>query len=361
MAIKKFSIFSLKRILHSFFVTLFFTALFFILSFFTGCSKDDGKTLYLFNWTYYTPDSVIAKFEQEFAVKVKTDSYASNEEMFAKLKAGANGYDIVIPSQDYVSIMIKLEMLKELDLEKFTNKENIAPSVLERAIYDPQMKYSVPYYLGAAGIAVNKTKVQEYQKSWDIFARKDLSQKMCMMDDMREVIGDALAFQGHSVNTTDYELLQSASNLVINEWKPNLVKFDAEGFGKAFAQGDFWICQGYAEVIFGEVPEKDWNQIDFFIPTEGGPCYLDSMCILKNSKHSDLAMEFINFIHRPEIYAEFLDFFKFPCTVNPKAEQYRTTKPMYEATQMDLCELKNDLGVDLEKYNLFWQKIRFTE
>jgi len=62
-----------------------------------SCAKKDDKTLYLYNWTYYTPDQVLKEFEQEFGVTVKVDSYASNEEMYAKLKAGAKGYDIVFP------------------------------------------------------------------------------------------------------------------------------------------------------------------------------------------------------------------------------------------------------------------------
>lgn len=328
---------------------------------FSSCSKDDGKTLYLFNWTYYTPDSVIKLFEQEYGVTVKVDSYASNEEMFAKLKAGAKGYDVVIPSQDYVSIMIKEGMLEEINHEKLTNLSNISPLVLSKITFDPDMKYSVPYFMGAAGIAVNKTKVTDYEKSWNIFARKDLSQRMCMMDDMREVIGDALVYQNHSVNSVDDAELQSAAELITKEWKPNLVKFDAEGFGKSFATGDFWVVQGYAEVVFGEVPEDQWDTVDFFIPEEGGPMYIDSMCILKGSKHYDLALEFINFIHRPEIYAMFLDAFHFPSSVNPSADQYITTKPMYTADQMVNCEPKNDIGADLEKYNSLWQSIRFTE
>ncbi len=327
----------------------------------TGCKKNDGKTLYLFNWTYYTPESVLKLFEQEYGVTVKVDSYASNEEMFAKLKAGATGYDVVVPSQDYVSIMIAEGMLREIDHSKLTNKGNISPMIMEKATYDPVMKYSVPYYMGAAGIAVNTSKVTSYDKSWNIFARTDLSQRMCMMDDMREVIGDALAYLGKSVNTLDDAELQAAQDLIVNEWKPNLVKFDAEGFGKSFKSGDFWVVQGYAEAVYGEVPEEEWNTIDFFIPSEGGPMYIDSMCILKDAKNYDLAMEFINFIHRPEIYAKFLDEFRFPATVNPAAEAYTTKTPMYKAEEMSNCEIKEDLGAGLEKYNEIWQKIRFTE
>lgn len=326
-----------------------------------GCSKNDGKTLYLFNWTYYTPDSVISLFEQEFGVEVKVDSFASNEEMFAKLMAGASGYDIVFPSQDYVSIMMKQGMLKEIDKSKIPNLKYISPLVLEKANYDPEMNYSVPYYMGAAGIAVNTEKVTDYQHSWNIFARKDLEGRMSMMDDMREVMGDALAYLGYSVNTLNDKELEEAKKLIINEWKPNLVKFDAEGFGKTFAEGDFWVVQGYAEVVRGEVTDEQWEKVDFFIPQEGGPMYIDSMCILKDAENYDLALQFINFIHRPEIYAKFLDEFRFPPSVNTEATQYMTVTPMYQAQEMANCQIKEDIGEGLMKYDAIWQEIRFVD
>jgi len=344
------------------FSTFLVSALIFaMLAFVTGCSKSDKKELYLFNWTYYTPDDVIAQFEEEFGVKVKVDNFASNEEMFAKLKAGASGYDIVFPSQDYASIMIAEGMLKELDHSKLPNIKNINKFVLDNAIYDPQMKYAVPYYMGIAGIAVNKTKVTEYGKSWNIFGRTDLRNRMCMMDDIREVIGDALKYQGHSVNSVKDAELEAAKNLIINEWKPNLVTFDAEGFGKAFARGDFWVVQGYEEVVFSEIPEDKWDIVDFFIPDEGGPMYLDSMCVLKTAKNYDTALDFINFIHRPEVYAKFLDYFRFPNSVNTEADKYMKETPAYNASDMERGELKYDLGENLAKYNAIWQDIRFTE
>lgn len=325
----------------------------------TGCSKSNKKELYLFNWTYYTPDDVIKQFEKEFDVEVHIDNFASNEEMFAKLKAGASGYDIVFPSQDYASIMINEGMLKELDHSKMPNLKYITKLVLDNATYDPEMKYAVPYYMGIAGIAVNKTKVTEYGKSWNIFGRKDLKNRMCMMDDIREVIGDALAYLGYSVNTTNDAELEAAKNLVINEWKPNLAGFDAEAFGKSFANGDFWVVQGYEEVVFSEIPKEKWDMVDFFIPDEGGPMFLDSMCVLKDSKNYETALEFINFIHKPEIYAQFLDCFNFPNSVNSEATKYMTEKPAYEASEMERGELKYDLGEDLAKYNAIWQDIRF--
>ena len=329
------------------------------LVFLSGCSGGgQSKTLYIFNWTYYTPDSVIQKFEKEYNVKVVYDTFASNEEMFAKLKAGGANYDITFPSGDYVSIMIKEGMLAKIDKPKLKNLENIDPKVLEQCTFDSGNEYSIPYYLGAAGVAVNKAKVKNYDKSWSIFSRKDLANRMIMLDDMREVMGDALKFLGYSVNTTDQGEIDKARDLINNVWKPNLLKFDAEAFAKSFAAGEVWVAQGYAESIFAEVDKANWGNVDFFIPKEGGPSYLDSMVILKNSKNKDLALKFIDFIHRPEIYAEFCDYFGFPSTVNVPARALKTGEAWYQPEDLANCELKADVGADLEKYNAAWQTIR---
>jgi len=330
----------------------------------SGCNKKTesvgGKTLYLYNWTYYTLDSVIEKFEKEYGVKVVLDYFASNEDMYAKLLAGGSGYDIVFPSQDYTSIMINQGMLEPIDHTKMANLKYISPLALQKATYDPQMKFSVPYFMGAAGIAVNKTKVSSYERDWSIFADTKLKNRMSMLDDMREVLGDALAYLGYSVNTTDAAQLAQAQKLINEQWKPNLVKFDAEGFAKSFSSGEFWVVQGYAEAVFEELDPARWNEVDFFLPEQGGPMYLDSMVIPKGAKNIDLAHKFIDFIHRPEIYAEFLDRFHFPATVHTEAGKLMKEKPFYEADSLKNYELKNDLGAKLADYNAIWETIRYV-
>ncbi|MBQ5999844.1 MAG: extracellular solute-binding protein [Treponema sp.] len=327
-----------------------------------SCEKK--QVLKLYSWTYYTPTDVVADFEKEFDCKVIVTEYDSNETMYNKLvNGGAKSFDMVVPSQDYVSIMIAKKMLQPIDQSKFTNRSKINPKVLEKISYDPEMIYAVPYYFGAAGISVNKKKVPagSYERTWNIFADPQFKGHASMMDDYREVMGDALSYQGLSVCTKETDEVDSAIELIKTKWLPNIVKFDAEGFGKDFARGDLWLCQGYAECVFGEVPEEEWNDtIDFFIPENGGPSYLDSMCILKDSKNAALASDFINFIHRPENYAKFLDFFRFPCYVNLEAQQYMKTTPMYPATIMDKCELKDDLGHFIDYYYSKWESLRIS-
>ena len=315
-----------------------------------------GNKLNVYNWSYYTPPSVIEKFEKEYNVRVIIDEFASNEEMYTKLKTGGSGYDIVFPSQDYVSIMIRQGMFEKIDKSLIPNLKNIDPAILKKTTYDPEMEYSVPYYWGAAGIIVNTGKVHNYEESWSIFARSDLKGRMTMLEDMREVMGDALAYLGYSVNSRNPAEIEEAKNLVNYQWKPNLTKFDADAFGKGYANGEFWVVQGYAEVVYEEIvnDEQLMKDTKFFIPSEGGPGYIDSMCILKGAKNRELAHKFIDFIHRPEIYAEFCDFFGFPATANIPARQFIEGPTWYEPEDIAGTELKYDLGEALELYNNAW-------
>jgi spermidine/putrescine ABC transporter, periplasmic binding protein len=342
-------------------IFLFIVLTLYTLSIFTACHNKQQAVLYLYNWTYYTPDSVIRAFEKKYNVKVVYDDFSSNEDMFAKLMAGSKGYDLVIPSADYVSIMIKLNMLEAIDISKIPNICYLRPEVLNRIDYDPNMKFSVPYYMGAAGIAVNTKEVPDYERSWNIFERADLKNRMTMIDDMREVLGAALGFLGYEPNSTNPDELEQAYRLIQNNWKPNLVKFDADGFAKSFASGDFLVVQGYAESIFSELQDEQAQHVDFFIPqgVHSG-LYIDSFCIPKGAPHPEFAHAFINFMLDPAIYAKFLDTFGFPSSIHTEAGNYQKNQPHYTLDDLNDCILKQDLGVNLELYNSYWQRIRFT-
>jgi len=332
-------------------------------------SCDSRERLYIYNWTYYTPDSVIEKFEEEYNVRVIYDEFASNEDMYAKLlsstrkgifgwfsKVFGRQYDVVFPSKDYVPMMIQQGMLEQIDKSLMTNLGNIDPHVLEKATYDPEMNYSVPYFYGAAGVLVDTGRVPNFERSWSIFAREDLRGRMTMLDDMREVMGGALAYLGYSVNTHNHAEIYAARDLINKSWKPNLVKFDAEAFAKGYANGEFWVVHGYPEAIYEEIADNPQLMAAtvFFIPDEGGPSYIDNMVILKGSNNIELAHKFIDFIHRPEIYAEFTDEFGFPATVNVPARQLKAGFAFYSEEDLEMTELVEDLGLTLDIYSNAW-------
>ena len=334
-----------------------------ILLLLSSCSKDEEKrTLHLYNWTYYMPESIVTAFEEEYGCDVVIDYFSSNEEMFAKLQAGGGkGYDIIFPSADYTSIMIKLDMLSLIDHEKIPNLRYIPSIVKDKATYDPEMEYSVPYFMGAAGIAVNKTLAPEnYERSWIIFSDERMKGRMTLLDDMREVLGDALKTLGYSNNTSNEEELEEAARIVREEWKPNIVKFDAESFAKSFARGEFAVVHCYPENIVSELSEEQMANVDFFLPETGGSMYIDNMVILKDSEEKDLAHAFINFVHEPKNYAVFLDEFSFPPTTNTEAEKFMTTTPLFTSEDLENYEVLIDVDDDLEKYNRLWEPIRYT-
>ncbi len=323
-----------------------------------GCRGNTagGGRLYIYNWTYYIPDEVIAAFEQEFGVQVVYDVFASNEEMFAKLRAGGTGYDIAFPSGDYVSIMANEGMLLEIDGSRLTNWANLDAEVLAKIEFDPGNRWSVPYMMGAAGIAVNTRFVSDYERSWSIFDRTDLRGRMTMLDDMREVLGGALSYLGYSVNTVVQSEIDEAKALA-TRWSRNLLRFDAEAFGKAFANGEVWVVHGYQENVFLELDEDDRDHVHFFIPREGGSMYMDSMVLLKDARNIDLAYRFMDFILRADVMAEIADWLELP-SINVPSRDLMETVPRYQISDLADAEFKEDIGFDIDRYNNAWQEIR---
>ena len=322
----------------------------------SGCGSGNKQKLYIYNWTYYIPDEVLREFEKRYNVSIVYDMYASNEEMFAKLKAGGTGYDLVFPSGDYVSIMVRENMVDTIDKSRLPNFANLDSSVLSKITYDPGCTFSLPYMMGAAGISVNKKQIPDFEKSWKLFSRSDLKGRLTLLDDMREVLGAALKTLGYSVNSTSPDELRKAKALV-NEWKGNIVKFDAEAFGKGFAAGEFWGVHGYAENVFLELDSTMHPTVDFFIPAEGSAMYMDNIVLLKNAKNKDLAYQFMNYIHEPQVYAKIADFLGLP-SINIPARSLRLKQPNYDIADLANSEFKEDLGEHLELYNKIWQEIR---
>lgn len=322
-----------------------------------GCNRGSaGGRLFVYNWTYYIPDEVIEAFEKASGVQVVYDMFTSNEEMFAKLKAGGTGYDLVFPSGDYVSIMAKEGMLQEIDRSKIANWGNLDPEILAKIEFDPGNRWSVPYMLGAAGVMVNTEFVPEFEESWSIFDREDLRGRMTMLDDMREVIGGALRYLGYSANSTDPAEIDAAKQLV-SRWSRNLLRFDAEGFGKAFVNGEIWVAHGYQENVFLELDEDQRDKVAFFIPREGSSMYMDSMVILKDAKSVDLAYKFIDYILEPAVMAEIADWLEIP-SINVPSRALMESETRYTIDDLANSEFKEDLGLVVDLYNRAWQEIR---
>ncbi|KUK90344.1 extracellular solute-binding protein [Mesotoga sp.] len=327
-----------------------------ILLFLTALVFGQGN-LIIYGWSDYIPSEIIDAFSKEYGVSVTYDNYDSNETMFAKIKAGARGYDLAMPSADYTSIMIKENMLIPIDKSLVPNLANIDPDVVEQMYYDPENTYSIPYMVGTTGIAVNTNFVEVYPRSWKIFELPQFQGTMTLLDDMREVFGAALKYLGYSVNSTDPDELEEAKNLIL-KWKDNIAKFDNELFAKGIISGEFWVVHGYGENIFYEATEEELKYIDFFIPWEGSTLWIDSFVILKGATNLENAHLFINYILRPDVAAEISDYLLLP-SPNVPARELTKEEPVYSAEDLENTELIKDLGEHLRIYNTLWNEIRF--
>lgn len=325
-----------------------------------GDKNNNENVLYIYGWADYIPKEAYEQFEKETGIKVVEDIYSSNEEMFTKLKAGGKGYDIVMPSADYVEIMMKENMIDKLDKEKLSNLENLDKMPLEKLQYfDPNNDYEVPYLMGATIIAVNKKYVKDFPRDYSIYDREDLKGRMTLLDDMREVMTSSLNMLGYPQTVEDEKVIAQAADK-IKAWKKNIAKFDSESFGKGFASGDFWVVQGYPDNIFRELDKKDRENVELIIPEKGGTAYVDSFVILKDAPHKEAAYKFINFILRPDVYAKIADTLETP-SINVPARELMTVEPLYQISDLENTQVLKDIHSTLDLQNKYWQEILISE
>jgi spermidine/putrescine transport system substrate-binding protein len=333
----------------------------FLVALMTGCGR--GKpTLYIYNWADYVKPELIRQFEREFACRVVLDTFDSNEALYARMRAGASGYDILFPSSYMVTIMKQQDMLQPLDHSLIPNLEYIDPVYLEMAA-DPEKKYSVPYMLSNAGIAYRADRIDDIEPSWSVFDREDLRGRMTMLNDMRETIGTALKYLGYSLNTTHVEELEEARDVVIR-WKRNLAKFENEQYKGGIASGEFLVVHGYNGDIMQVMEEVE--DVVYLVPEEGVSIAMDEMVIPVGARNVELAHAFINFLHRPEVAAANTDYVFFLCpnvAAYPLMAEEILEDPsiILPADILARSEVIEDLGADNQLYTRIWDEIKAAE
>ena len=277
-----------------------------LLSAFAACSpvgneQDKAKqvTLHLFTWSDYTEETVVKQFEERFGIKVVTDTFGSNEELLAKLLGGATGYDVVVPSDYMVSILIKQDLLAELAPAKIPNLAHVYKH-LKGLYYDPTNTYSIPYLWGTTGIGYNAEMVSPPPESWQVLWDERYKGKISLLNDEREVFGLALRAAGESLNTADPAKLEAAKARLMAQ-KALVKTYTSENYDQLLVSGEIALAHGWSGTIMRAAGERP--SIKYVIPKEGGTIWQDNLCVLKSSKHKDEAMTFINFLLEPQTAA----------------------------------------------------------
>jgi len=270
----------------------------------SGCAvgEVDGD-LNLYNWSEYIDPDLKDAFAAEYGVAVNESNYDSNEAMQPIISAGNSGYDVIVPSDYMVSIMIESGDLMALDKAAIPNLANLSPEFASGLPYDPAGDYSVPYQWWTTGLAVYFTSAGDgVPGTWGLVFDTDLAEQYgfvgatTLLNDPRETLGAALKYLGYSLNTTDEAQLDEAKQLVA-EATERIAAFESDQYDELLATGQTALAHGYSGnflVQFDEADDPD--QYTYFVPEEGGTRWVDNMAVVIDAPHPCTAHTFINFI-----------------------------------------------------------------
>jgi len=282
----------------------------------------------LFVWTEYIPQATIDCFEEVYGIRVNQSEYSTNEEMYAKLSAGGANYDLVLPTDYIVALMIRQGLLQELDKERLPVLATLDPNYLDLS-FDPGNRYTLPYQAGTDAIVVNTDAVATVPASFADLWNPEYAGRLIMLDDSRAIIGATLLTLGYDVNTTDPAQLEEAKNKLA-ELVKGVKIFDSDSPKTALIGGDVDL----GIVWTGEVllAQRENPAIQYVYPTEGPILWQDNYAIPVDAPHVDAAYAWLNYSMQPDVFWRMLE--EFPYT-NPSAgtlEYARQNQPkLYEA------------------------------
>ena len=319
------------------------------------------ETLSLYNWGDYINPEVLDAFTEETGIAVTLDTYGSNEEMLAKIQAGATGYDIVFPSVHMHDILFQLGLLAKTDIGQAPGFENIDPQFI-RAKTDPEAEYCLPYAWGNVGIVYNKALAGEITSWEDFFALGSEGQKITLLDDLRETIGIGLIMTGSPVNSTDPAEVEAAADYIVDHLQ-GVTAFTYDSVPQVIS-GDVAAAHWYVGAnIFGA---DNSDTIAYVIPEEGATLYQEDMCVLASAPNPEAAKKFLEFYLRPEIAALNVKQ-QMNGTPNIPAQdlipaEIASNPTIYPPQEViDRLQIFEDLGRDLQLYNTEWTRIKTAQ
>ena len=278
----------------------------------------EEKVLNIYNWSDYIAEDTIANFEKETGIKVAYDVFDSNELLEAKLVSGNTGYDLVVPSLQYLARQVAAGVFQPLDKSKLTNYGNLDPQIMSRiALLDPENKYALNWLWGTTGIGYNVDKVKAALgenapvDSWDlVFKVENISKlKDCgvsVLDTPQELLTVALNYLGEDPNSFDEAVIAKAEALM-TQIRPYITKFHSSQYIDELANGDICLAVGWSGDVFQAQARaeeaKNGVNIAYNIPKEGAPMWFDMIAIPKDAKHPGNAHLFLNYILRPDVMA----------------------------------------------------------
>ena len=283
---------------------------------------DEEKVLHVYNWSDYIAEDTVASFEKETGIKVVYDVFDSNEVLEATLLAGNTGFDVVVPSSDFLARQIQAGVFQALDKSKLPNLSNMDPDVMKLlADKDPDNAHSVPYLGGTTGIGFNPKKVAEVMgpdfkmDSWDAVLNPTNLAKLhkcgvAFLNSPTDIFAVTLRYMGLETNSTTPADYAAASKL-LSTLQPYITYFSSSQYINDLANGDICVAIGWSGDVMqaGLRAEEAKNgvNISFSIPKEGAMAFFDVFAMPADAKNKDEAYQFLNYLMRPEVIAHISD------------------------------------------------------
>ncbi len=262
------------------------------------------KKLNIYIWSEYLPAEVIEEFARRTGIAVHYDLYDSNEAVLAKLESGVADYDLVVPSDYMVRILIHLKLLRPLDKARLKNLGNLDPRFMDKG-FDPGNAYSLPYVWGTTGYGYDRLKSGRDEDSWAPLFDPANKGQILMLDDMRECFAVALKYQGHSLNSTDPAVLKQAADL-LKKQKPLVKTYNSGDYENILAAGDVWFAHGYNGQLAKVVAENP-KRFGYVLPREGATLWIDSVCLPAGARNVASVYAFLDYLLEPEVNARIVN------------------------------------------------------
>ena len=313
---------------------------------------EEEPKLNFYNWDTYIGETTLADFQKASGIDVNMSLFATNDELFAKLRAGNPGFDVIVPGSEFVQRMIQAKLLEPLDHAKIPNIKNVAPEFIKDAPYDPGRKFSMPYTWLVIGIGYRKSKVKEVPDSWNyLFDSDEYKGRIAVMSDASELFRNCFKYLGKSINDDSPELIKQAEALLIKQ-KPNIKSFHEDNGQDLLLSGEVDVVMEYNGDIAQVMTEDD--DLNFVVPKEGAMKQSDTLAIPKGAPHPENALKFINFILDAKVGAAISETIKYPspnaAAVALMPASYKDNPVIFPPAEiMAKCEYPSYLGADFTR------------
>ncbi|MBD2462900.1 spermidine/putrescine ABC transporter substrate-binding protein [Oscillatoria sp. FACHB-1407] len=320
-----------------------------------------SDTLYVYSWAGYSDDELLSNFAEATGIKVIVDIFDSNETMLAKLQAGGgNNYSIIYPSDYMVQQMVELDMLVELDQSRLQGLDVLLDK-FKNPVYDPNNAHSVPASWGTTGLVYNTEQVNPPPTDWNYLwdNRDQLSRRITLFNDVREVMGATLRSLGYSYNSTNPQEIEAAYNKLL-ELKPAITNFTTDGWRDQLLTGDLVVAMGYSVDAITTMEEDP--RLNYVIPASGSSIWTDTMAIPKTAPNPDAAYAWINFMLEPSNAARTVERLKFAtaskAAIDLLPAELKADKNLFpDEAILSKCEGIAPVGDATDLYDRYWTQL----